>query len=151
MRQLLITICFGVIFSCGTLSAQTGCPGCIVDLPTSFPADTIYLPLVHHGVQCTPYDENVSFRLPKTTTPVNAIDSTTPPGLTISKFEIISVTRLPAGLYWQLNQSVFDPTEQTDGCMRLCGTPLESDSFDLIVTVKATVFVLTQVSTFPLR
>lgn len=151
MRQLLLTICFTTLTFLGVLSAQTGCPGCVVNVPASFPADTIYLPLLPDGVQGTPYDENVSFRLPKTTTPVNAIDSTTPPGLTISKFEIISVTGLPAGLYWQLNQSVFDPSTQTDGCMRLCGTPLESDSFELIVTLKATVFVLTQVSTFPMR
>ena len=89
MRQILITICFGALSSLGMLSAQTGCPGCLVSLPASFPADTIYLPLLPDGVQGTPYDENVSFRLPKTTTPVNAVDSTTPPGLTISKFEII--------------------------------------------------------------
>lgn len=151
MRHLLLAICFTALSFLGVVSAQTGCPGCVVNLPATFPADTIYLPLIPAGVQGTPYDENVSFRLPKTTTPVNVIDSTTPPGLTISKFEIISVTGLPAGLYWQVNQAVFDPASQTDGCMRLCGTPLESDSFELVVTLKATVFVLTQVSTFPMR
>jgi hypothetical protein len=150
MRQLLLTICLSTLFFSNILHAQTGCPGCVVNVPAGFPADTVYLPDLPDGVEGTPYDQNVSFRLPKTTTPVNAIDSTTPPGLTITKFEILSVEGLPQGLYWQLNQSVFEPATQTDGCMRICGTPLESDSFELTVTLKATVFIITQESSFPM-
>ncbi|MFN0035768.1 MAG: PKD domain-containing protein [Saprospiraceae bacterium] len=150
MRQLLLTICFSTLFFSTLFHAQTGCPGCAVNVPAGFPADTIYLPDLPDGVKGTPYDRDVSFRLPKTTTPVNAIDSTTPPGLTISKFEILSVDGLPPGLYWQLNQSVFEPATQTDGCMKICGTPLESDSFELTVTLKATVFIITQESSFPM-
>lgn len=150
MRQLLLTICLSTLFFSNILHAQTGCPGCVVNVPAGFPADTVYLPDLPDGVEGTPYDENVSFRLPKTTTPVNAIDSTTPPGLTITKFEILSVEGLPQGLYWQLNQTVFEPATQTDGCMRICGTPLESDSFELTVTLKATVFIITQESSFPM-
>ncbi|MBK6998270.1 MAG: T9SS type A sorting domain-containing protein [Lewinellaceae bacterium] len=150
MRQLLLTICFSALFFSTIFHAQTGCPGCVVNVPASFPADTIYLPDLPDGVKGTPYNEDVSFRLPKTTTPVNAIDSTTPPGLTITKFEILAIDGLPPGLYWQLNQSVFDPATQTDGCIKICGTPLETDSFELTVTLKATVFILTQESTFPM-
>ncbi len=150
MRQLLLTICLSTLFFSNILHAQTGCPGCVVNVPAGFPADTVYLPDLPDGIEGTPYDQNVSFRLPKTTTPVNAIDSTTPPGLTITKFEILSVEGLPQGLYWQLNQSVFEPATQTDGCMRICGTPLESDSFELTVTLKATVFIITQESSFPM-
>ena len=150
MRQLLLTICFSTLFFSTIFQAQTGCPGCVVDVPAGFPADTIYLPQLPDGVKGTAYDHDASFRLPKTTTPVNVIDSTTPPGLTISKFEILSVEGLPPGLYWQLNQSVFDPATQTDGCIKICGTPLESDSFELTITLKATVFIITQVSSFPM-
>ncbi len=150
MRQLLLTICFSTLLFSNFFYAQTGCPGCVVDVPAGFPADTIYLPDLPDGVKGTAYDRDVSFRLPKTTTPVNAIDSTTPPGLTITKFEILSVDGLPAGLYWQLNQTIFDPATQTDGCIKICGTPLESDSFELTVTLKATVFIINQVSTFPM-
>ncbi|MBC7778272.1 MAG: PKD domain-containing protein, partial [Phycisphaerae bacterium] len=150
MRQLLLIICFSTLFFVHIFHAQTGCPGCVVNVPAGFPADTIYLPNLPDGVKGTPYDHDVSFRLPKTTTPVNAVDSTTPPGLTISKFEILAVEGLPAGLYWQLSQSVFDPATETDGCMRICGTPLESDSFVLTVKLKATVFVISQESSFPM-
>ncbi|MDO8368617.1 MAG: PKD domain-containing protein [Saprospiraceae bacterium] len=150
MRQLLLTICLSTLLFSSLLHAQTGCPGCVVDVPAGLPADTIYLPDLPDGIKGTPYDRDISFRLPKSTTPVNVIDSTTPPGLTISKFEILAVDGLPPGLYWQLNQSEFDPATQTDGCMKICGTPLESDSFELIITLKATVFIITQVSTFPM-
>jgi PKD domain len=150
MRQLLLTICFSFFFFSSFFYAQSGCPGCVVNVPAGFPADTIYLPDLPNGVKGTPYDRDVSFRLPKTTTPVNFIDSTTPPGLTITKFEILSVGGLPSGLYYQLNQSVFDPAIQTDGCMKICGTPLESDSFELTVKLKATVFIITKESSFPM-
>jgi len=150
MRQLLLTIFFSTLFFAHLFHAQTGCPGCVVNVPTGFPADTIYLPDLPDGVKGSPYDQDVSFRLPKTTTPVNAVDSTTPPGLTISKFEILSVDGLPPGLYWQLNQSEFNPATQTDGCIKICGTPLETDSFELTVKLKATVFILSQESTFPM-
>ena len=150
MRLLLLTLCFSTTIFSNNFYAQTGCPGCVVNVPAGFPADTIYLPDLPDGVKGTPYDQDVSFRLPKTTTPVNAIDSTTPPGLTITKFEILSVEGLPPGLYWELNQTVFDPAIQTDGCMKICGTPLESDSFKLTVKLKATVFIISKETTFPM-
>jgi hypothetical protein len=150
MRQLLLTICLSTLLFPFISFTQSGCPGCLVNVPSGFPADTIFLPDLPDGEKGTTYQQDVSFRLPKTTTPVNAIDSTTPPGLTITKFEILSVEGLPAGLYWQLNQTEFDPATQTDGCIRICGTPLESDSFELTVTLKATVFIISQVSTFPM-
>lgn len=150
MRPFLLSICFSTLFFSAQFYAQSGCPGCVVSVPAGFPADTIYLPDLPDGIKGTAYNQDVSFRLPKTTTPVNAIDSTTPPGLTISKFEILSVEGLPPGLYWQLNQSVFEPATQTDGCIKICGTPLTSDSFTLTVKLKATVFIITQESSFPM-
>ncbi|MFM8487748.1 MAG: S-layer protein, partial [Bacteroidota bacterium] len=112
-------------------AAQTGCPGCQTEVPAGLPADTVYLPGLPDGQLGAPYDESISFRLPKTTTPVYALDSVTQPGLAISKFEIVAIDGLPAGLHWQPNKSVFDMTIETDGCLRICGTPFEHDSFSL--------------------
>ncbi len=39
---------------------------------------------------------------------------------------------------------------ETDGCIKICGTPSTSDSFELIVTLKATVLFFAQEATFPL-
>ena len=148
MRVLLLCLTAGFLFL-QTAGAQSGCPGCIVDLPANLPADTVYLPDLPDGKQGTPYDENISFRLPLTTTPVNAVDSTIPPGIAISAFEIISVSGLPAGINWEANQTTFDTDEETDGCIRLCGTPLVKDSFTIIVTLEATVFGFPNLTTFP--
>ncbi|MCY7327269.1 MAG: hypothetical protein LH618_01830 [Saprospiraceae bacterium] len=150
MRPLHLFFCFFLFITC-SLSAQSGCPGCAVSVPAGLSADTIYLANIPDGLQGTAYSQDVSFRMPKTTTPVAAVDSTTPPGLTISKIEILSVEGLPAGLYWQQNQFTFNVGTETDGCIKICGTPLVSDSFLLTVRVKATVFVLTKEATFPMR
>jgi PKD repeat protein len=150
MRATLHTVAFLLLFS-QLLQAQTGCPGCIVNLPAGLPTDTIFLPAFPDGQQGQPYDQNYSFRMPVTTTPVAAIDSTTPSGLPISKIEILGLSGLPDGLDWTPNQWVFTPAAQPDGCIRICGTPTEADSFVLMVKIKVTVFFLTQEAEFPLR
>ena len=151
MRQLLLLLfCISTQLSF-SLYAQTGCPGCAVNLPPGLPADTLFLQNLPDGVEGTFYNQDISFRMPMTTTPVNAIDSTTPPGLTISKIEIVSIEGVPPGLFWQPNQTVFETATETDGCVKFCGTPTESDTFVMTVRIKATVFVITQEATFPLR
>ena len=131
--------------------AQTGCPGCLVQVPVGLATDTIYLPNFPDGQQGVPYDKDYSFRMPKTTTPVAAIDSTTPAGLPISKIEILGLSGLPDGLSWQPNAWIFDPSTQSDGCIKICGIPQQADSFTLMVKVKVTVFVINRETEFPLR
>ncbi len=122
----------------------------MINVPIGLPDDTIYLADIPDGLQGTAYSQDVSFRMPKTTTPVAVLDSTTPPGLTISKIEILSVDGLPAGLHWQPNQFVFEVGSQTDGCIKICGTPTLSDSFLLTVRVKATILFFSREATFPM-
>jgi PKD repeat protein len=133
------------------LFGQTGCPGCVVNLPAGLPVDTVYLPPIPDGQVGLAYNKDISFRMPKTTTPVAAIDSVTPPGLNINSIEILSVEGLPPGLSWQANQTVFPVSTQTDGCIKICGTPTESDSFVIIVRLKATVLFFNQEAVFPMR
>ena len=151
MRLLhLLSICFSALCF-QTLTAQSGCPGCLTALPENLPADTLYLQNIPDGEAGLPYNEDISFRMPKTTTPVAAIDSVTPPGLTISKIEIIAVDGLPQGLYWEPSQWEFQTATETDGCIKICGTPTVSDSFVLTVRIKASVLFLVQEKTFPMR
>ncbi|MBX2893054.1 MAG: PKD domain-containing protein [Saprospiraceae bacterium] len=152
MRQLttLLSLCFSTFFVF-SLNAQIGCPGCVVNLPADLPADTLLLQDLPDGQKGVAYNQDISFRMPKTTTPVNAIDSITPPGLPISQIEILSIEGVPPGLFWQPNQTIFQTANQTDGCVKFCGTPTQSDSFVMTVKIKATVFFITQEATFPLR
>lgn len=150
MRQGLLLLCF-CAFGAFSLSAQIGCPGCQTNLPPGLPADTLFLQNLPDGEKGLPYDEDIAFRVPKTTTPVHAVDSTTPAGLPISKIEILSVEGLPPGLNWEPSQWEFQTDQETDGCIRICGTPTTSDSFLLLVKIKATVFVITQEASFPMK
>ncbi len=132
------------------LQAQTGCPGCVTKISPLLAADTIYIDKIPDGEQGKAYENDLSFRLPKTTTPVAAIDSTIPPNLPISKFEIEAVENVPPGLKWEANQTIFQTSSQTDGCIKLCGTPTEADTFVILVKLKATVLFITQSQSFPL-
>ena len=118
MRPLLLIIVV-FFFTLTCLSAQSGCPGCIVDVPAGLPDDTLFLAPIPDGTLGSAYDQDISFRVPKSTTPVNAIDSITPPGLPISKIEIVGVDGLPAGLFWEANQTVFETATLTDGCIKI--------------------------------
>ncbi|GAB4249342.1 MAG: hypothetical protein Kow0027_12150 [Saprospiraceae bacterium] len=112
------------------------------------PADTIYLSEAPDGEAGVFYEEDISFRLPKTTTPVNATDPSTPAGLNINKITIISLVGLPPGLSWEANQMEFNPGNETDGCVRFCGTPLQPGLYDVQVFVTAEVLVVNQSTSF---
>lgn len=131
-----------VIGVAGQLFAQSGCPGCTLSLPDSLGADTIYLGDAADGVVYEPYSSDLSFRMPMTTTAVANAGVNVPPGLNISEIEILSVRNLPPGLSWETSQSVFAVQEETDGCVRFCGTPLLADSFFVEVVVKASLGIL---------
>jgi Secretion system C-terminal sorting domain len=146
--QLLATL---FLFQISLLFSQNSCPGCQVGLPQNLPSDTVFLQKIADGKQFQAYSADISFRLPKTTTPVNAIDSTTPPNLPITKFKILSVTGLPAGLDWTPNKFTFETGNETDGCIKICGTPLAADSFDILVNLEATVYFLTKTASFKMK
>ncbi len=144
----LFSVALFALFSVSLLLAQSGCPGCAINLPANLPADTLYLPPLPPGERGKPYDADLSFRVPKSTTPVSKVDSTTPPGLPISRIEIVSVENLPPGIQWQANKTVFETANETDGCFKMCGTPLKADSFVLRVKLRATVLIFTQEASF---
>ena len=128
-------------------NAQTGCPGCTVNLPP-LPEDTIFLGSAPDGTAGQFYDENISFRMPKTTDPINATDPSTPAGLNISSIEIVSLLNVPPGLNWEANQTTFNPSDETDGCVKFCGTPLIPGFYEVEVFVTAEVAVVSENTSF---
>ncbi|MFN7118699.1 MAG: T9SS type A sorting domain-containing protein [Saprospiraceae bacterium] len=149
MRKLYLCLCLLASVPCVTpLFAQAGCPGCVVSLPGTLPADTLYLADAPNGRAGEYYEADISFRMPKTTTPVAANDSTVAPNITISQINITSVSNLPPGLSWQANQLEFKVAEQTDGCVRFCGTPLQPGLYEVEVVVTAKVLIISQTTSF---
>ena len=135
----------GVLLLNYSLMAQ--CPGCITNLPPDLPEDTIYLSQAPDGIVGQYYDGDLSFRMPQTTTPVSETDPDTPPGLDISELTISSVSNLPPGLSWEASQTVFNP-DDTDGCGKICGTPLLPGLYEVEVIVTATVIIVEETSSF---
>jgi hypothetical protein len=136
------------LISTTLLVAQTGCPGCSLALPDSLPADTLFLSMAPDGRVGVYYEEDLSFRLPMTTTPVNAQDPTTPAGLSIDEITILGLSGLPPGLAWEPNQLTFPTQEETDGCVRLCGQPQVAGLYEVEVVLSARIAIFTQQTTF---
>lgn len=140
---------FSLLTAAGSLNAQ--CPGCLISLPSPMASDTIYLGSPPDGQVGVAYDEDISFRMPITTTPVAAADPTVPAGLPITEINIISVTNLPPGISWEASKLQFPvATGDTDGCVKFCGIPTLSDSFFVQVTVTANIFGIVQSTSFAL-
>ncbi|MFT5764257.1 MAG: hypothetical protein ACI8X3_001687, partial [Saprospiraceae bacterium] len=147
-KYLYITL-FLFCFINENLSAN--CPGCIIDVPAGMAADTLFIGLVPNGTANAYYDQDVSFRMPMTTTPVNQTDPDIPAGLNISSISILNITNLPPGLSWETNATSYDPQDETDGCFKFCGTPLVPGLYIVEVTVEATVVIFSQEVTFPME
>jgi len=120
------------------LSAQTGCPGCNIDL-TCYDADgpTLCPSSLPDGTQGQYYDTDVTFWMPQ---------SFVYSGVTVTLLQIVitGITGLPQGISWQANNSnltyiiTSDPATQR-GCVKLCGTPTIPGNFTVNVSVVATV------------
>ena len=148
MMRNLYTFILLLFLLPATIFAQTGCPGCTVSLP-ALPLDTIFLEEAPDGMLFAPYDEDISFRLPITTNPVHDVDPETPAGIDIDAITITSVENLPFGLSWETNQSTFDiAAGQTDGCVKICGTPEEYGTFEVDVVLSAQILFLNQTTSF---
>jgi len=145
-KQVLILL--AMASSLTPVLAQSGCPGCTVSVPETLPADTIYLADAPNGRAGEYYEADISFRMPKTTTPVAANDPDVAPNITINEITITSVSNIPPGLGWEANQLEFKVSEQTDGCVRFCGTPLQPGLYEVEVVVTAKVLIVTQTTSF---
>ncbi|MCW5924318.1 MAG: PKD domain-containing protein [Saprospiraceae bacterium] len=130
MRQHVVLFCF-ILFAVGILPAQNGCPGCIICLPSDLSADTMYLSAIPPGVKGVPYDKSFSFRLPKDMSEV--APAWVGP---ITQIEIMSITGLPEYLKWEANDLAYIPAAYPDGCVRICGTPDTSGSFNLAINLR---------------
>ena len=125
------------------LSAQTGCPGCTVDLscPANNPGggmcDTILAP----ATQGVPYTATSSFYMPK--------QVATPFGLSpLTRVQMISVSGLPTNILWECDSSAnggnyypqIMPVGQELGCLRFCGTTNDAPGlYPITVAIQITI------------
>lgn len=137
-----------LFFMNGEITGQALCTECEAQIPDSLQVDTFYLQEFPDGSFRLPYEANISFRLPTNTTEVLFLDPSLPPNLNINKISITSIANLPAGLVWESNQEEYDLPDERNGCVRICGTPLQFGLFEVDITVTAQVTVISRSATF---
>lgn len=146
MKKLLFTLF--TILTIANAWGQTGCPDCIAMLPDTLPVDTIFIGQLPDGKVGEPYDADVSFRMPKSTTPVAASDSTVIPNIPIDRIRIESIIDVPEGIAWEASQLEFRVSDETDGCAKFCGIPTEPGLYMLEVNLSARVIIIEQNTSF---
>lgn len=129
--------------------ASAQCPNCSINLPPNILAasvDTMHLDSIPNGQKNVYYEENLSFRLPQTTNPINAVDPSVPGGININSITILTVTGLPSGMNYKLDRDPATYTETApvarDGCVNFCGTPAQSGLFEVYIDVMVNVDIL---------
>lgn len=145
---------FGMgLWLAGASVATAQCPNCTINLPANILAasvDTIHLDSIPDGQKNVYYEENLSFRLPQTTNPINAVDPSVPAGITINSIAINAVTGLPAGMTYKVDRDPAIYTETApnarDGCVTFCGTPAQSGVFEVYIDAFVNVSILGDVA-----
>ena len=132
--SLLLLILF---FFSSTSQAQTDCPGCLISVPSNLAEDTFYIDDIPDATKGQYYEKDMSFRMPKTTTPIAAEDPSVPSGLSLDEIKVNNISGLPPGMSWTTDKFSYDPGDETDGCLRLCGTPLVSGYFQVAINATA--------------
>jgi hypothetical protein len=152
---LACTFLFLTVFT--QLNAQT-CPTCTIILP-NMPVDTVYLDTFPNARQNEYYEEQLSFRLPMTTTPLIGLDTTQniPAGINLTAFSVQGISGLPLGMSFTLDRPLparynEAAPDTRDGCVTICGTPRQSGIFTVNISVLVETGILApQPATIPLE
>lgn len=148
MKQLNALVLGLGMWAMGATVASAQCPNCTISLPLDVVAivDTMHLDSFPNGQKNAYYEENLSFRLPQSTDPVNAVDPTVPAGIGINSITITNISGFPSGLSYKLDRDpgLYNETAPVarDGCVNVCGTPAQSGTFDVLIDVLINVQIL---------
>jgi PKD repeat protein len=118
------------IFSVSTLSLKAQC---VIDYTQTQPG--IYPNILPSGMVGETYSEGITFVMPLDTS-----------GFNFTNFYIQSVSGLPLGLSWQCNSPStncsYNPQSSQHGCIEVSGTPLLAGTYQIDVSVIATLSLI---------
>lgn len=139
---LLSTVIVLVTFF-GLSKSLAQCPGCQIDANCGVginPVEpTLCPPTLPNGVQGQPYDQDLTFFMPKEFT-----DEGSGADVTLNSITVTQITGIPQGLAYQCNNAGCTYTVTTDpltqrGCVKICGTPNVPGNYNIVVAVVANV------------
>jgi hypothetical protein len=127
----------------GSFDLLAQCPGCQIDATCGVginPVEpTLCPPTLANGIQGQPYDEDLTFFMPR-----NFTDSESGASVTLNSITVTQITGIPQGLAFECNNAgcnyivTDDPLTQR-GCVKICGTPLVPGNYNVLVSVIANV------------
>ncbi len=139
----LFSIALFAVSIFGSFEALAQCPGCQIDATCGVginPVEpTLCPPTLANGVQGQPYDEDLTFFMPR-----NFTDSESGASVTLNSITVTQITGIPQGLAFECNNAgcnyivTDDPLTQR-GCVKICGTPLVPGNYNVLVSVIANV------------
>ncbi|MCF8256891.1 MAG: T9SS type A sorting domain-containing protein [Flavobacteriales bacterium] len=119
------------------------CPGCQIDATCGVginPVEpTLCPPALPNGVQGQPYDQDLTFYMPRDFT-----DQESGAAVTLNSITVTQITGMPQGLSFQCNNAGCNYTVTNDpltqrGCVKICGIPNVPGNYSVLVSVIANV------------
>lgn len=130
MIRILLTFS---LMLCITSASLAQCPGCVIN--SSYTSPGIYPNILPDGTQNQPYNEDVTF-----------VMFTDTMGFAVNYFKITSISGLPLGLNAECsnisNGCTYNPQTSIYGCVKVCGTPVQTGNFTVAVNVIANLQVV---------
>lgn len=132
-----------VVTLISVFNASAQCPGCQIDATCGVginPVEpTLCPPTLPNGIQGQPYDQDLTFFMPR-----NFTDAESGADVTLNSITVTQITGIPQGLDFTCNNPgcnyvvTDDPLTQR-GCVKICGTPLVPGNYSVLVSVIANV------------
>lgn len=119
------------------------CPGCQIDASCGVginPVEpTLCPPTLPNGVQGQPYDQDLTFFMPR-----NFQDAESGANVTLNSITVTQITGMPQGLSFECNNpgcsyTVTDDPATQRGCVKICGVPVVPGNYSVLVSVIANV------------
>lgn len=138
MKKFLLLTAYCLLQTAYYTYAQ--CPGCQIDnqcgvgvtpvAPTLCPAN---LP---NAIQNQPYDQDLTFFMPR-----QFVDQQSGQQVTLNGITVTQIVGMPAGLNYTCDQPgcAYTVTADTRGCVKICGTPTVPGNYNVVVSVVANV------------
>lgn len=144
MKLLLNSLALTILtLTWGLNATMAQCPGCTIDPSCGVglnPIEPALCPeVLPNGVQGQPYDQNLTFYMPR-----NFTDAGSGADVTLNSIIVTQITGMPQGLAYECDQPNCSYTVTNDpnserGCVKICGIPTVPGNYNVVVSMVANV------------
>ena len=139
MKKFLLAFAL-ITLNLSLITSYAQCPGCIIDTQCGVGinpvAPTLCPAVLPNAIQNQPYDQNLTFFMPR-----NFVDQGSGQNVTLNGITVTQIVGMPAGLAYSCDQPgcAYTVTADSRGCVKICGTPTVPGNYNVVVSVVANV------------